>query len=193
VAFALVAHLVLAAALVRRGPASPGTGPAEPPLSVVFVVPRPQIVLPSPPPPEPVTAPPWTEAPQPAPAPEPAAGAAEPAPPRPPDLVFVLDSPDDANPAEPRVAGAAGVTLPEVAPESAEEARRIQQTPRAGWVVLRVLVRRDGTVQEVVPEGGGDAEAARRMAPAVRELRFRPALQRGRPVDAWFTLVWPPG
>jgi hypothetical protein len=105
----------------------------------------------------------------------------------------VIDPPDDADPAVPRMAGTAGVTLPEVAPESAEDARKIEEMARAGWVVLRVLVRRDGTVQDVVPEGGGDLEAAARMGPAVRDLRFRPASQRGRPVDAWFTMVWPPG
>ncbi len=91
------------------------------------------------------------------------------------------------------MAGTAGVTLPEVAPESADEAGKIQEMPRSGWVVLRVLVRRDGSVQEVVPQDGGDSEAAGRMAPAVQALRFRPALQQGRPVPAWFTMVWPPG
>lgn len=187
---ALTAHLVLATLLVRRGPADRGAGeaPEVPHVPVVFLPPRPQIVpRPSPPP-----APP---APAAAPAPQvmasSSAGAA--APPRPPDLVFVIDPPEDTDPGEPRVAGTAGVTLPEVAPESQDEARRIQDTPRSGWVVLRVLVRLDGSVEEVTPEGGGDAEAAARMAPAVRELRFRPALQRGRPVNAWFTMVWPPG
>ena len=191
-AFALAAHLVLAVVLMRRGPTLPTTGPEDPALPVVFLRPLPPIV--PPPPAAPVATAPASEPPAPpAPAAEAEPGAGEPARPRRPDLVFVIDPPEEADPGEPRVAGTAGVTLPEVAPESAEEARKIQDTPRAGWVVLRVLVRRDGTVQEVVPEGGGDADAAARMAPAVRQLLFRPAVQRSRPVDAWFTMVWPPG
>lgn len=191
---ALTAHLVVATVLVRRGPPARGAGeaPEAPHVPVVFIPPRPQIVpRPSPPP----VPPPAPLVPAAAPAEQVVAsssGAAA-APPRPPDLVFQIDAPEDTDPGEPRVAGTAGVTLPEVAPESQEEARRIQDTPRRGWVVLRVLVRLDGSVEEVTPEGGGDAEAAARMAPAVRELRFRPALQRGRPVNAWFTMVWPPG
>jgi hypothetical protein len=85
------------------------------------------------------------------------------------------------------------VTLPEVALESEDDARKLQGMARRGWVVLRVLVRADGTVQEVTPEGGGDLEAAARMGPAVQALRFKPALQHGHPVNAWFTMVWPPG
>ena len=193
-ALALVAHLALALVLLRSGRALVETAsPMEPPVAVVFVRPLPQIVpLPPPPPSSPVPAPAAREA-TPAPA-DPGVGTAGELPrPRRPDLVFVIDAPEDADPAEPRVAGTAGVTLPEVAPESLEEARRLQEGPRSGWVVLRVLVRRDGTVQEVAPAGGGDAAAATRMAPAVQALRFRPALERGRPVDAWFTMVWPPG
>jgi hypothetical protein len=155
---------------------------------VVFERPLPQIV-PAPPP----------TAPAPAPAKElpslPSAGPGEGSgPPRPrrPDLVFVIDDPDDADPEVPRVAGTAGVSLPEVAPESQEEAESVGRMPRTGWVVLRVLVRRDGTAGEVTLEGGGDTEAASRMAPAVQALRFRPAVLRGEPVDAWFTMVWPP-
>jgi hypothetical protein len=188
VGLALTAHLVLAALLVRRTPTFHGMPAAAPPhVPVVFVPPRPQIV---PLPPAPAS--PETPA-----VPVPPVGQSGPATaaaaPRPPDLVFVIDPPEDADPAEPRVAGTAGVTLPEIAPESAEEARKIQETPRTGWVVLRVLVRRDGTVQAILPEGGGDTEAAARMTPAVQALRFRPAMLRGQPVDAWFTMVWPPG
>ncbi|HEX5042580.1 MAG TPA: hypothetical protein VFV75_06715 [Candidatus Polarisedimenticolaceae bacterium] len=184
---ALTAHLVLAGVLVRRTPTFHET-PAAAHVPVVFVPPRPQIVPMPPPPPAPeAPAVPVPQVPQ---SGSPAPGAA--AAPRPPDLVFVIDPPDHGDAAEPRVAGTAGVTLPEVAPESEEDARGIQEMARAGWVVLRVLVRRDGTVQEVVPGGGGDTEAAGRMGPAVRDLRFRPAVWRGRPVDAWFTMVWPP-
>lgn len=174
--------------LVRSAPEWAYGPIVEPPLQVVFVRPRPQMVPPPPPPPasapvlEPVS-PEQAEA---------GGDAAGPPRPRRPDLVFVIDDPDDADPEVPRVAGTAGVSLPEVAPESLEEAESVGRMPRTGWVVLRVLVRRDGTAGEVRVEGGGAAEAASRMAPAVQALRFRPAVLRGEPVDAWFTMVWPP-
>ena len=186
-------HLGLAVFLIRRAPEWVESGPiVETPLPVVFARPLPQIV---PPPPTP---PPSPSAPAPEPAPprtssgDEADRAAELARPRRPDLVFVIDAPEDADPAATYVAGTAGVSLPEVAPESLEEAERIGRTPRTGWVVLRVLVRRDGTAGEVALHGEGDREAATRMAPAVQALRFRPAFLRGNPVDAWFTMVWPP-
>jgi hypothetical protein len=188
VALAIGVHLALAVWLIRGAPAwNEAAGRVEPPLPVVFIRPQPQIVpAPAPPPP----------APEPAMEPAPVAAepgeAAEPYRPRRPDLVFVIEDPDDADSGEPRVAGTAGVSLPEVATESQEEARRIGEMPRKGWVVLRVLVRRDGTVDRVEPQEGGDPEAAVRMSPAVKALRFRPALQQGRAVDAWFTLAWPP-
>ena len=184
--------MVAAFLLVRRGvPHAAAPSPAAPSFPVVFVRPLPQIV--PLPPPAPAPAPtPTAQTPAAASEAPPAGEPGESARPRRPDLVFVIDPPEEADPAEPRVAGTAGVTLPEVAPASQEEALQLQATPRRGWVVLRVLVRQDGTVQEVAAEGGGDIEAAARMAPAVKKLLFRPALQRGHPVDAWFTMVWPP-
>jgi hypothetical protein len=179
--------------MARRGSTFETTdSPPEPQVPVVFVRPLPQIVPLPTPPPAPASPAPRAEVPRPAPATAGSGETGEAARPRRPDLVFVIDPPEEADPAEPRVAGTAGVTLPEVAPESQEEALQLQETPRRGWVVLRVLVRQDGTVQEVAAEVAGDAEAAARMAPAVQRLLFRPALLRGRPVDAWFTMVWPP-
>ena len=181
---------MLAVLLVRRAPDWIDAGPiVETPLQVVFVRPLLPQVVPPPPPPPPASAP--------APGPvtseqEGSAEGGDPSRPRRPDLVFVIDAPEDADPAATHVAGTAGVSLPEVAPESLEEAARIGRTPRTGWVALRVLVRRDGTAGEVSVQGEGDSEAAAQMAPAVQALRFRPALLRGNAVDAWFTMVWPP-
>ena len=187
-ALALVVHLVLAAVLLRRSQEWIGSTPqASPPLSVVFLRPVPAVVArpPAPPAPEPPVAVPDSSTV----GPTDAAGVFRP---RPADLVFVIDEPEYAEPGTPRVAGTAGVSLPEVAAESLEEALRIGRTPRSGWVVLRVLVLQDGSVSDVTVDQAGDVEAAARMASAVKALRFRPALERGHPVDAWYTMVWPP-
>jgi protein TonB len=63
----------------------------------------------------------------------------------------------------------------------------------SGIVVLKVVVRADGTVAETVtlrsrPEGRGFAEAA---AAAVGQWRFQPATKDGVPVAASFTLRLP--
>ena len=115
-ALAIGVHLALAVWLIRGAPDwSEAAGRVEPPLPVVFVRPLPPIVpAPAPPP----------QAAEPALEPAPGAAAepgeaAEPYRPRRPDLVFVIEDPDDADSGEPRVAGTAGVSLPEVAPTSA--------------------------------------------------------------------------
>jgi protein TonB len=65
-------------------------------------------------------------------------------------------------------------------------ARRIGAT---GAVVVRGIVRRDGTIDEVEviknqPYGLG--EAARE---AVRRWRFRPATYNGEPIDVYYTVT----
>ena len=84
----------------------------------------------------------------------------------------------------------AGGTQPEeldrVIPRYPARARRagIQ-----GAVVVRGIVRRDGTIDNVevikdLPQGLGDAAAE-----AVRRWRFRPATYRGEPIDVYYTVT----
>jgi TonB family protein len=59
----------------------------------------------------------------------------------------------------------------------------------AGRVVLRAIIRRDGTVDNVqilrdLPEGLGEAAAR-----AVARWRFRPASYRGEPIDVYYTVT----
>ena len=58
-----------------------------------------------------------------------------------------------------------------------------------GAVVVRGIVRRDGTIDNVevikdLPQGLGDA-----AADAVRRWRFRPATYRGDPIDVYYTVT----
>jgi len=58
-----------------------------------------------------------------------------------------------------------------------------------GPVVVRGIVRRDGTIDNVevikdLPYGLGDA-----AADAVRRWRFRPAMYRGEPIDVYYTVT----
>jgi TonB family protein len=58
-----------------------------------------------------------------------------------------------------------------------------------GAVVVRGIVRRDGTIDNVevikdLPQGLGDA-----AADAVRRWRFRPATYRGEPIDVYYTVT----
>ena len=73
-----------------------------------------------------------------------------------------------------------------VVPRYPAEARRAGV---AGAVVIRGIVRRDGTIDEVeiikdLPQGLGDA-----ARDAVRRWRFRPATYRGEPIDVYYTVT----
>jgi TonB family protein len=64
-----------------------------------------------------------------------------------------------------------------------------QRAGVAGAVVIRGIVRRDGTIDEVevikdLPYGLGDAARE-----AVRRWRFRPATLRGEPIDVYYTVT----
>ena len=58
-----------------------------------------------------------------------------------------------------------------------------------GPVVIRAIIRRDGTVDDPqilrdLPEGLGEAAAR-----AVRRWRFRPATYQGEPIDVYYTVT----
>jgi TonB family protein len=95
---------------------------------------------------------------------------------------------------EPLQAGIGGVTNPELIPESRVQPRYpeiARKAKVAGRVILQAIVRQDGSVGEiqVLSSPGkrfGFDEAA---IEAVRQWRYKPGLQNGKPVDVYFTVV----
>jgi TonB family protein len=93
----------------------------------------------------------------------------------------------------PRLAGFGGVSLPRIIPDSRVDPDvpdRLIDAGRDGSVLLSLIVRRDGTVDEVhvlraEPAGWGLEESATR---AVRKWRYEPALFEGKPVDVQHTI-----
>lgn len=120
--------------------------------------------------------------------------------PLPPDTGAVLGTPQappvpgSVSGSGPLIAGAPGVTVPELIPESKispiypEKARLARL---AGRVILQAVIARDGTVDDVTvlrcdKAGVGFEEAAIR---AVKHWHYRPAEQYGEPVDVYFTVT----
>jgi len=111
----------------------------------------------------------------------------------PPDAEVFLGIPEGPPDSGPLIAGAAGVSFPELIPESKidpeypETARRAQLQ---GSVILQAVIVRDGAVEEIrvlrcsEPDMGFEEAAIE----AVRLWRYRPARQNGRPVDVYFTV-----
>ena len=89
--------------------------------------------------------------------------------------------------------GIAGVSRPEliaetkVAPVFPHMARRLRVSSR---VVLQAVILRDGTVGsiEVIHEPRPNLGLADAAIAAVRQWRYRPAMQEGRPVNASLTV-----
>jgi protein TonB len=76
----------------------------------------------------------------------------------------------------------------QVRPEYPEPARKARVQ---GTVVLEAVVRRDGSVGEirVIRSIDGDYGFEEASVQAIRQWRYRPGLQDGRPVDVLFTIV----
>jgi len=113
--------------------------------------------------------------------------------PIPPDVDVLIGVPEPPPPSGPLLAGAEGVTLPvliaetKIKPDYPELARvaRIE-----GRVILQAIVLKDGSVGELEilncnRPGMGFEEAA---AEAVTQWRYKPAMQRGKAVDVYFTV-----
>ncbi|RMG43562.1 MAG: energy transducer TonB [Acidobacteria bacterium] len=94
----------------------------------------------------------------------------------------------------PLMPGIGGVTSPELIPETKVEPEYPELARKArieGKVILRAVIRKDGTV--------GDIEVLRAPMPdlgfteaaiaAVRQWRYRPGVQNGRPVDVYLTVT----
>lgn len=199
---ALLVHgLLLVVSLPSFGRREPGSPP--PPDRPVRLAPLPLPEIPRPRRPRPAR----TEAltprtvPVPDPAPEVPEPIREPAattapPPISPDALDpVIPAPTPPPPQEPSTPGVdRGVSYP-VLIESTRVMPRYPDAARVvrveGTVVLRGVVRRDGTVDslEVLrsPASGLGFEAA--AIAAVRQWRFRPAVLDGRTVDAYLTII----
>lgn len=114
--------------------------------------------------------------------------------PIPPDVDVLIGVPEPPPPSGPLMAGVAGVTNPVriaqsyLQPEYPELARvaRIE-----GNVILQAVITKSGQVSEVEvlrcnrPNMGFEEAAVY----AVREWRYKPALQGDKPVDVYFTVV----
>ncbi len=95
---------------------------------------------------------------------------------------------------QPLYAGIGGVTNPELIPSSKIQPRYPEIARKAkvqGTVILQAVIRKNGTVRNVTilkspgPKFGFDEAAIA----AVRQWRYKPGLQNGKPVDVYFTVV----
>jgi len=114
-------------------------------------------------------------------------------PPLPPDVEILIGTPEPPPPTGPLLAGVGDVTNPKlieetkVQPEYPELARVARLE---GNVILQAIIHSDGSV--------GDLEVLRCNRPnmgfedaaidAVRQWRYEPATQNGRPVEVYFTV-----
>lgn len=109
----------------------------------------------------------------------------------------IAPEPEEPREAE-RLAGSDGV-YPAVPPGGSQPVvtrrtaprypRRARRAGVEGVVIIRAIIRRDGSVDSVevlrdLPYGLGDA-----AADAVRNWRFRPANYQGRPIDVYYTVT----
>jgi protein TonB len=113
--------------------------------------------------------------------------------PLPPDVEFVIGVPEPPPPSGPLLAGVGDVTNPVLVPESKIEPEypELARVARLeGNVILQAIIHSDGTV--------GDVEVLRTNRPnmgfedsaveAVKQWRYKPAMQNGRPVEVYFTV-----
>jgi protein TonB len=113
--------------------------------------------------------------------------------PIPPDVDVLIGVPEPPPPSGPLLAGAEGVTLPQLIAESKvkpdyPELARVARIE--GRVILQAIVLKNGSVGELEVlscnrPGMGFEEAA---VGAVARWRYRPAMQGSRAVDVYFTV-----
>jgi TonB family protein len=115
--------------------------------------------------------------------------------PIPPDVEVIIGAPEPPPLSEgPVRAGFGGVTYPvliestKITPEYPELARKAKVT---GNVILEAVVRKDGTVGEVkvLRSPGANLGFEESAIDAVKQWRYKPGVQNGRPVDVYFTIV----
>ncbi len=114
----------------------------------------------------------------------------------PPDvelLIGVPEPPPPRQPSEPLLAGVGEVTMPELIPESKispvyPDVARLARVE--GNVILQAVIHADGSVGNIEvlrcnrPHMGFEDSAVA----AVRQWRYKPAMQNGRAVDVYFTV-----
>ncbi len=113
--------------------------------------------------------------------------------PIPPNMDVLIGVPEPPPPSGPLLAGAGGVTLPEIIPESKIQPNYPELARQArldGRVILQAIVLKNGTVGEVevlscTHPGIGFEESA---VVAVSQWRYKPAMQGTKPVDVYFTV-----
>ncbi len=112
--------------------------------------------------------------------------------PLPDDVEIILGDPEPPPVTGPLIPGIAGVSEPDlisrVEPGYPELARRARIQ---GKVILRAIIKKDGTVSdiEVLKEPAANLGFSKSAMEAVKQWRYRPATQNGRPVDVYFTVV----
>jgi len=113
--------------------------------------------------------------------------------PLPPDVEFVIGVPEPPPPSGPLLAGVGDVTNPVLIPESKIEPEypELARVARLeGNVILQAIIRADGSVGDVQvlrtnrPNMGFEDAAVE----AVKQWRYKPATQNGRPVEVYFTV-----
>jgi protein TonB len=114
--------------------------------------------------------------------------------PLPPDVEFLIGTPDTPPPSGPLLPGVEGVTSPVRIESSAikpvyPEIARVARVE--GRVIVQAVILRDGSVADVEilscnrPNMGFEESAI----DAVKQWRYQPAMQGDRPVDVYFTVV----
>ena len=115
--------------------------------------------------------------------------------PIPPDVDVIIGAPEppplDEGPVR---AGFGGVTYPvliestKVQPKYPELARKAKVT---GNIILEAIVRKDGTVGQVkvLRSPGANLGFEEAAISAVKQWRYKPGVQNGRPVDVYFTII----
>ncbi len=114
--------------------------------------------------------------------------------PIPEDVDIVLGNPEPPPVSGPLMPGIGGVTEPELIPETKVKPEYPELARKAriqGKVILQAVIRKDGTVGDikVLKEPAADLGFAEAAIAAVKQWRYRPAMQNGRPVDVYFTVV----
>jgi protein TonB len=112
----------------------------------------------------------------------------------PPDAEFLIGEPEPPPPTGPLIAGVGGVTEPKRIPESYVQPAYPELARKAkieGKVILQAVVTKEGVVSELKVlrcnrPGLGFEDSA---VAAVRQWRYEPASQNGRPVDVFITVI----